>query len=42
MSELRREMVALVVATSAKVTGKVLTADDQRRLADETLKELAA
>jgi F-type H+-transporting ATPase subunit b len=42
MAELRREMVALVVATSAKVTGKVLTADDQRRLADETLKELAA
>ena len=42
MVEFRREMVALVVATTAKVTGKVLTADDQRRLADETLKELAA
>jgi F-type H+-transporting ATPase subunit b len=42
MIELRREMVALVVATTAKVTGKILTAEDQRRLADETLKELAA
>lgn len=42
MAELRREMVALVVSTTAKVTGKVLTDEDQKRLADETLKELAA
>lgn len=42
LADLRREMVALVVATTAKVAGKVLTAEDQKRLADETLKELAA
>lgn len=42
MAELRREMVGLVVATTARVTGKILTADDQRRLETETLKELAA
>ncbi|MCC7519480.1 MAG: F0F1 ATP synthase subunit B [Verrucomicrobiae bacterium] len=42
MTELRREMVGLVVATTARVTGKILTADDQRRLEAETLKELAA
>lgn len=42
LGDLRREMVALVVATTAKVTGKILTADDQKRLADETLRELAA
>ncbi|MBI4027985.1 MAG: F0F1 ATP synthase subunit B [Verrucomicrobia bacterium] len=42
LADLRREMVALVVATTSKVTGKILTAEDQKRLADETLKELAA
>ncbi len=42
LADLRREMVALVVATTAKVTGKILTAEDQKRLADETMKELAA
>lgn len=42
MAELRREMVGLVVATTTRVTGKILTADDQRRLESETLKELAA
>jgi F-type H+-transporting ATPase subunit b len=42
LADLRREMVALVVATTAKVTGKILTAEDQKRLSDETLKELAA
>ncbi len=42
MADLRREMVGLVVATTAKVAGRILTAEDQKRLADETLKELAA
>ncbi len=42
LADLRRDMVALVVATTARVTGKILTADDQRRLQEETLKELAA
>ena len=42
LADLRREVGRLVVATTAKVTGKVLTADDQNRLAEETNKELAA
>jgi F-type H+-transporting ATPase subunit b len=41
-NELRREMGRLVVQTSIQVTGKILTADDQRRLAEETNRELAA
>jgi F-type H+-transporting ATPase subunit b len=41
-AELRKEVGRLVVATTAKVTGKILTADDQTRLADETNKQLAA
>jgi F-type H+-transporting ATPase subunit b len=42
MGELRREVGRLVVETTAQVTGKVLTAEDQRRLAEEAKKELAA
>ena len=42
LAELRHEVGRLVVATTAKVTGKVLTLDDQKRLADETNRELAA
>jgi F-type H+-transporting ATPase subunit b len=42
LAELRREVGRLVVATTAKVTGKVLTSEDQKRLAEETNKELAA
>jgi F-type H+-transporting ATPase subunit b len=40
-TELRREVGRLVVMTTAKVTGKVLTPDDQQRLADETNQQLA-
>jgi F-type H+-transporting ATPase subunit b len=39
--ELKREVGRLVVQTTATVTGKVLTPDDQKRLADETAKQLA-
>ena len=42
LAELRREVGRLVVAATVKVTGKVLTPEDQKRLADETNKELAA
>ncbi len=42
LAELRREVGRLVVATTAKVTGKLLTLDDQKRLAEETNRELAA
>ncbi len=41
-AELRKEMVRLVAETTAKVTGKVLTLDDQKRLAEETTRQLAA
>ncbi|MDB6024755.1 MAG: synthase subunit b, partial [Verrucomicrobiales bacterium] len=36
------EVGRLVVETTAKVTGKVLTADDQKKLAEETSRQLAA
>jgi F-type H+-transporting ATPase subunit b len=42
MTELKRELGRLVVDTTAKVTGKVLTADDQRRLQDEATRQLAS
>ena len=42
LTELRREVGKLVVQTTAKVTGKILTAEDQQRLADETNRQLAA
>ena len=38
--ELKREVGRLVVQTTATVTGKILTADDQKRLADETATQL--
>jgi len=39
--DLKREIGRLVVQTTATVTGKVLTPEDQRRLAEETEKQLA-
>ena len=41
LAELKREVGRLVVQTTATVTGKILTAEDQRRLAEETQKQLA-
>ena len=41
MESLKRELGRLVVDTTAKVTGKVLTPDDQRRLQEETARQLA-
>jgi F-type H+-transporting ATPase subunit b len=40
-AELRKEVGRLVVATSAKVTGGILTAEQQNRLAEDTAKQLA-
>jgi F-type H+-transporting ATPase subunit b len=40
LTELKREVGRLVVQTTAAVTGKILTAEDQRRLAEETAKQL--
>jgi len=42
LAELKREVGRLVVQTTANVTGKILTPEDQRRLAEETTKQLAA
>lgn len=42
LAELRAEVGRLVVETTAKVTGKILTVEDQKRLAEETNKQLAA
>lgn len=41
-AEVKSAMVGLVAATASKVTGKILSADDQKRLNDETIKEIAA
>jgi F-type H+-transporting ATPase subunit b len=42
LGELKREVGRLVVQTTTTVTGKILTPEDQRRLAEETEKQLAA
>jgi F-type H+-transporting ATPase subunit b len=42
LAELKREVGRLVVQTTSTVTGKVLTPEDQRRLAEETEKQLSA
>src|SRR5437899_1687335 len=42
LAELKREVGRLVVQTTATVTGKFLTPEDQRRLAEETAKQVAA
>jgi F-type H+-transporting ATPase subunit b len=42
VTELKREVGRLVVQTAAAVTGKVLTEEDQRTLAEETARQLTA
>ncbi|MDQ6861688.1 MAG: F0F1 ATP synthase subunit B [Verrucomicrobiota bacterium] len=41
MAQLKREVGRLVVDTTAKVTGKVLTGEDQRRLQEEAARQIA-
>ena len=41
MAQLKRELGRLVVDTTAKVTGKVLTPDDQRRLQEEATRTIS-
>jgi F-type H+-transporting ATPase subunit b len=41
LAQLKREVGRLVVQTTSSVTGKILTPDDQRRLAQETEKQLS-
>jgi len=40
LSELKREVGRLVVQTTATVTGKILTPEDQKRLADESSRQV--
>ena len=42
LAQLKREVGRLVVQTTATVTGKVLTSEDQQRLSQETEKQLSA
>jgi F-type H+-transporting ATPase subunit b len=42
MDQLKRELGHLVVETTAKVTGKILNADDQKRLQEEAARQLAS
>jgi len=42
LGDLKREVGRLVVKTTSTVTGKILTPEDQNRLAQETEKQLAA
>lgn len=42
LAELKREIGRLVVQTTATVTGKILTSEDQRRLAEETAKQVGS
>ena len=42
LAELKREVGRLVVQTTATVTGKVLTTEDQRRLAEEAARQVSS
>lgn len=42
MAELKQHLGELVIQTTEKVTGKILSADDQNRLNSETLSQLEA
>jgi F-type H+-transporting ATPase subunit b len=42
LAELKREVGRLVIQTTATVTGKLLTPEDHRRLAEETARQVAA
>ena len=42
MAEMKRELGHLVIETTARVTGKVLTPEDHQRIYEETAREVAA
>jgi F-type H+-transporting ATPase subunit b len=42
LTELKREVGNLVIQTTSRVTGKILTPDDQRRINEETVTDIAA
>ena len=41
-TDLKRELGRLVVDTTTKVTGKILTPEDQKRIAEESVREVSA
>ena len=41
LNEARSEIIGLIITTTSKVAGKILTEKDQKRLAQEATKELA-
>ncbi len=41
LNEVKRELGRLVIDTTAKVTGKILTPEDQQRLSDEASQQVA-
>jgi F-type H+-transporting ATPase subunit b len=42
MTEMKRELGRLVVETTTRVTGKVLTPEDQQRISEESARQVAA
>lgn len=42
LTDLKREIGHLVINTTGKVAGKILTPADQQKLAEETAKQIAA
>jgi F-type H+-transporting ATPase subunit b len=42
LAELKREVGRLAVQVTARVTGKILTPEDQRRMAEETVRQMTA
>jgi F-type H+-transporting ATPase subunit b len=42
MAEMKRELGRLVVETTTRVTGKILTPEDHQRISEETAREVAA
>ena len=42
MAEMKQQIGRLVIDTTARVTGKVLTADDHQRINEETVRQIAA
>jgi len=42
LAEIKREVGRLVISTTAKVTGKVLSSDDQKRISEEAVHEVGA
>ena len=42
LTMLKQEVGRLVIDTTSKVTGKVLTPEDQRRISEETAQQVAA